>query len=836
MPDWARLVVAAAVLRVATALILYCAGFNALSPAAQVPPGVYIFLLIAFTLVGITLIVANRNDVRAAWLGTVLILIVSPLTNPWVRPATGVVFRELDAVRADAFVAAALWRFTAEFPTRATGRNATLIYGIANVAVIVAAVFATVNLSLIVWPALPDTLGWRELFVTWRNTNSLYWPVLFLLSAAAVVALIARMLVSRGDDRVRTGIFVGGFAAGIMPLLLEVSVEETIPAYKAWAHTASIEPKIGALLFGAFALIPFVTTYSVIYDNVVNVRIFLRAAIQHALAKYTILLATMVPFFALGLYLNAHRDQPLIEILSGQRAIWLIAAIVVGVASLQLREQLLRALDRRFFREPHDTGTLLTTLVSEELLTRTPDEIAVTLRTEVDRTLHARVDLFVADDDGVLLHDPFGERPPLPTSSTLLRLALADSHPMDLGRDTSAVLPRLPESDREWIDRGGYVLIAGIKKRHGEPAGVLALTAKRSELQYSPSELRSIVALAAPLALAIENDRLSRGPEPRSDAPARECSTCSRLSAPGTERCGSCGGELASASAPHTLRGVYRLEQKIGAGGMGVVYRATDLSLSRDVAIKTLPKVSPPQALQLKREAQAMASLIHPHLAVVYGIEAWRGTPFLVQEYLAGGMLSHRLRRGGMPIAEVLEIGVALSRVLGQLHGNGIIHCDIKPSNIGFSATGIVKVVDFGLAYLLRESGQALASTITRSSDTPQDVNVVITARGLMGTPAYMSPEAALAATPSTAFDIWGLSVVLFEAIAGRRPFAGANVDEVFYKVTHGERPDLRAMRPDCPAPIADLFKRALAIDPVARPATAAALEDELLSLQRLSA
>ena len=833
MPTWARLVVSIAALRVAAALAVFFSGLAPASPDAQAPLLVYVALLIAFTGLGLTLIASNRNDVRASWLGAVLVLIVAPLSGVFVRPSLQGALAQIDAIRPDAFLAAALWRFSAEFPTRLAARKRAIVLGLAGVATVIGAIFAAVNLSLLVFPADRDALDWRALFLTWNGVGSVYWPVLFLFSAGAFIVLITRLFASKGEDRVRTRIFVTGLAVGILPFMVEVLVEEMFPAYKNWVHSASIEPIAATILFGAFGTVPFLTAYSVIYDRVVDMRFLVRAAIQYALAKYTIIIITAIPLAALLLYLGAHSDEPLIVLLSGRRAVLLMLALALGIAAIRGRAALLRRIDRRFFREVHDTQLLVASLISEEALAHPPAAIALHLREMIDRILHARADLFVIDDDNVWLRDPEGQRAPLSATSTFLALALADAHPMDI--DTaSPVLSRLPHVDRAWLEAGQYRLVMALKLPSGAPAGLLALTAKRSELPFSGNERRSLNALATPLSLAIENDRLRRAPEGPSEAPASECSTCSRLQAPGAPQC-SCGGVLTEALAPHMLRGVFRFEQRIGAGGMGVVYRATDIHLGREVAIKTLPRVTPDHAAQLKREAQAMASVVHTNLAVIYGIESWRGTPFLVQEYLAGGMLSHRLRRGPVPIAEALDLGISLSQVLGQLHASGIVHCDVKPSNIGFASTGIVKLVDFGLAYLLRDSAAALATTVTRSSDSP-DLSVIRTARGVMGTPAYMSPEASLAARPSPAFDLWGLSVVLFELVAGKRPFAGATADELFHVVNTGARPDVRTFRPDCPAKLAEFFHDAIAISPLRRPQTAQELAGRLSVLRSTSA
>ena len=263
---------------------------------------------------------------------------------------------------------------------------------------------------------------------------------------------------------------------------------------------------------------------------------------------------------------------------------------------------------------------------------------------------------------------------------------------------------------------------------------------------------------------------------------------------------------VSPANAPHLLRGVFRFERRIGSGGMGVVYRATDLDLGRQVAVKTLPRVTPEHVSRLRREAQTMASVVHPNLAVIHGIETWRGVPFLVEEYLAGGTLADRLRAGRMDIDAALALGITLAGVLGQLHAAGVVHCDIKPSNIGFTDGGVVKLLDFGLAHLLRGSGDLIPSTASTSDGLDSGASVIVTKRGLMGTPLYMSPEAILAERPAPAFDLWALAVVMYEAIAGQRPFQGRDTDEVFRRVSEGTFADLATLRDDCPSSVAYLF------------------------------
>ena len=167
---------------------------------------------------------------------------------------------------------------------------------------------------------------------------------------------------------------------------------------------------------------------------------------------------------------------------------------------------------------------------------------------------------------------------------------------------------------------------------------------------------------------------------------------------------------------------------------MGVVYRAVDLVLGREVAIKTLPRLGPDQAERLRKEARAMAAVTHPNLAVVHGIESWQGIPFLVEEYLGGGTLAHLISDSPPSLEEAIRLGVVLAGVLEQLHIAGIMHCDVKPGNIGFTQGGVVKLLDFGLARLLRDArAPADMPTTSVGRYTPQPV--AVSASGAAGTP-----------------------------------------------------------------------------------------------------
>ena len=811
-------------------MAFYFAGIYNAAIDAPLPAIVYAALVLSFSSLGLILVFSARNDVRAAWLGGVLLLLAAPMTSRFLSQTHYDLGTFLTRVQAGAFLPAFLWQFVSVFPSPLAARGGRVARGAAAAAALFGAAACAVNLSIAIWPLPPVSPGWRSWLATGVSSPSVYWPVLLLTSAAAGIALAVRMFRSTGDDRRRVRIFAGGLSLGFAPLFVEIAIEELWSAYGEFVHRPAVEPWAAVILFVPLALVPFVTAYSVVYDRVVDTRLVIRNAIQHALAKYTIAVGTLIPFAALLFYLFHYRTEPLMTLLSGPRPVILAAVITAGIVSLRWRTPILHAIDRRFFREVYDAHLLVTTLVGDDSMTGSPPEIASRVREEIERALHARADLFVLDDEGLMLLDPEGKRPSIGAGSLLLSLAMADAQPMDVHLQDGSLLSRLPDAERTWLEQGGYRLLLPIRSRHGAAAGLLALTGKRSELPFSATDRRSIGALAAPLSLAIENDRLRRGPDPTVTAPARECRTCARLHAAGATRC-YCGGTLAEAGVPLMLRGVFEFERRIGSGGMGVVYKATDLSLKRTVAIKTLPRLTSRHAAQLMREAQAMASLSHVNLAVIYGIESWRGTPFLIEEYLAGGTLVDRIARGALPIADALTLGATLAGVVAHLHDGGIIHCDIKSSNIGFSQSGVLKLLDFGIAYLLRDAADEVTTTIGDREEEEAAGMTVVTKRGVIGTPAYMSPEAASGTSPTPSFDLWSIAVVLFEALAGRRPFAGRTADEVLLEIASGRRTDVRALRHDCPAAVAALLDRCFAPELHKRVQSAEEFRLELLSL-----
>ena len=225
----------------------------------------------------------------------------------------------------------------------------------------------------------------------------------------------------------------------------------------------------------------------------------------------------------------------------------------------------------------------------------------------------------------------------------------------------------------------------------------------------------------------------------------------------------------------------YKITEKIGQGGMGEVYRATDTKLNRDVALKVLPEAfaqDQQRMARFSREAQVLASLNHPNIASIYGLEESDGKQALVLELVEGEDLAERLKRGAIPLEESLKIALQMAEALEAAHEKGIIHRDLKPANVKITPEGVVKVLDFGLAKALEE--EVVPEDISQSPTISQ---LATKAGIILGTAAYMSPEQARGKQVDRRTDIWAFGAVLYEMLAGQRAFGGQDASEILASV-----------------------------------------------------
>ena len=266
--------------------------------------------------------------------------------------------------------------------------------------------------------------------------------------------------------------------------------------------------------------------------------------------------------------------------------------------------------------------------------------------------------------------------------------------------------------------------------------------------------------------------------------------------------------------------GPYTIVAPLGAGGMGEVYRARDSKLGRDVAIKILPShftADPERRARFAREARLLATLNHPHIGAIYGLEETDGVTALVLELVEGPTLADRLARGPLPIADALAIARQIAEALDAAHEKGIVHRDLKPANIVLQGAAThrrvpsgdlrAKVLDFGLAKTMAVGRDRDLTSVPRARSTAPRTGRIL------GTPAYMSPEQARGQAVDKRTDIWAFGCVLFEMLSGRRAFDGDTVTDTFARILEHE-PDWAALPAETPASIRTLLERCLQKDP----------------------
>jgi serine/threonine protein kinase/Tol biopolymer transport system component len=266
---------------------------------------------------------------------------------------------------------------------------------------------------------------------------------------------------------------------------------------------------------------------------------------------------------------------------------------------------------------------------------------------------------------------------------------------------------------------------------------------------------------------------------------------------------------------PGSPLGPYCIVSSLGAGGMGEVYRAHDAKLHRDVAIKVLPSLfaaDPDRVTRFEREAQTLAALNDPHIAHIYGLEETAGALALVMELIEGEDLARRIARGPVPIDDAIPIARQIAEALEAAHEQGIMHRDLKPANVMVRADGVVKILDFGLAKIMSAASGPQATIATMSS--PTALSPAMTQIGIiLGTAAYMAPEQARGKAIDRRVDVWAFGCILFEMLAGTRPFDGETVTDVLSAIVSRD-PDWTALPEQTPVEIRTLLHRCLEKDP----------------------
>jgi hypothetical protein len=801
-PFWVRLVLAFAFVQIAFGIL----GALAYREYSYIN-FIRLLMLVSFAAMG-ALLRWSRSSVRARDLGAVLVLFAfgfsrTPfglLLDAWLPES---VLRQVlwRGLAVDAWAGFFIWRFAQRFPTTV---RFTTIDRVAKAAATIAATIGTLLFALNLASTLTTLPDWLFSFTLGHEEGQRYSGTIFLLTLPAVPVMLMRAGAAPADERDRVRIFALAMALGIAPLCLEVILEALFPRYTAYLRSSpQAQAVMVTVAVGPLPVLPIVTAYSVLVHRLLDIRIAVKRGVQYLLARWTLMFFVAAPFGLLASHVYERRHESIASVLTGGRGAVLLASGVAAAALFLVRGMLFRRLDRWFDRRDSDRHSVLARAGERFRLVRTSSELVSAVDAAAEGALNAPAEVCLYDASKKA-YIPVGRGGlPLSGDSALPTMLTQEPSISAIRTDGERSIARLlPSVERLWLEGRQAGMVAPIREVGlDRPSGIVVFGARRDALGYSREDEQFVTALMASAAMALDNLRLKAEAVggPIDDDLGALCVRCRLVVDSSANHC-VCGGALQPASVPRCINGKFQIEALLGAGGMGVAYLGRDLALGRRVAMKTLPAVSAEGLARLGREARMMASLSHPNLATIFGHESWRGTPILVCEYLPNGTLKQRLASERPTTAASLALVLKLLDALEYMHERNVLHRDVKPSNVAFAADGTPKLLDFGLAGLIdvaqRPAGDHDVLQASLAGTTPA------------GTLGYLPPEALRGEAPTQRFDLWALTVVLFEMVVGRHPFiAGA---DTVTNISRGRLVVQPENTPGVPSAVAALLRDAL--------------------------
>ena len=635
-----------------------------------------------------------------------------------------------------------------------------------------------------------------------------------------LVSLVWNARATSADARRKTRVIVFGTVVGAGPVLVLLTVgflnELAFEEFPYWIATVCTL---------AVFLVPLSFAYAVARHRVLGVPQLLRLALQYAFART--LLLSLVPLLAglLLLDLLLHADQPLIDVLRARGWVYGVLGGLALVTQTQ-RQRWLGTLDRTFFRERYDARRLLGEVVMEVSEAASFEQVAPRAVARIEAALHAEfvaVSMLTPNETSFrsIASAPAGRAPlALAVDSKVVTLLQVLGKPLEVSLSgTSWLTQQLPHEETDYLRQSRIDLLVPIAGGPGRTQALLALGPKRSEEPYTGEDQELLVLIATSLALLLDRP-VAAAPAPRTDA-FEECPQCGACYDTGLSQCAEDGARLSRVNVSRVLSERYRLDRRLGRGGMGTVYVATDAALERRVAVKVIRDDlvgSVDAADRFRREARATAAFSHPNVVTVHDFGVDRDTrAFLVMELLEGTNLRDELtRQTRLPADPSVRILGSVCAAVEAAHARDLVHRDLKPENIFLarSPTGeVTKVLDFGIAKFVSATSASEAATAEGT---------------VLGTVRYMSPEQLRGGTVQPAWDLWALTVMAYEMLTGAHPFAGATIDETHQAILGARSAPVATHLPDAPSGAQAFFARAFVSDPAERPPSARALRADL--------
>lgn len=773
-------------------------------PGAPLGERGYLFLFFGFATDGLWLITFGHAQEKARHLGTVFLIVSAAFCREAAREISAEVTRSFSAgigsvllINLDPLLPLYMWLFAADWLSGCTVEQAWRISRTAGLwlSSALAITLLAIDIGNHLFRGSAPNPAWIV-----SGQGNVYWVLIFALMTTALGFLSGRIRHFQGKDRARASWILASLALGLSPVALEVMAESVSPRFREWAHQPSVYGALGCVISLALLTIPIGTGYAVLKKHALDVRVVLRRGLQCALAKYAFMLIAIAPLTALVFSMRANGNVTVHTwMAAGATQRWFFTS-AVGLACLASAQRILRKVDAVFFRPRYDARPMLDR--AKVSFARAIDSVAVIA--ELNRCLSEafeprRASILIRSRSGT--YDEIDGHASLDSQSSLVDLFASGSvHSLAV---TDRVLRVVSAKDAAWLVATAADIIVAIRSFVRPIVGLIAIADRLDGRPYYDEDRRFLEDLTAAAATCLPDpERCPSGGavNPTSiKRTAAECTLCGFVSEPVPNRsyCERCSSPLHRSDIPRIINGKFRVKARIGIGGMGRVYLAEDLLLRRLVAVKTLSYISPRAEERLLSEGRTMSAASHPNLATIYGYEVCERRPLLIVEYLDGGTLGDRLNGMCLAIREVIELGLSICDALSYLHGLGSLHGDIKPANIGFTGSGRVKLLDFGLAEKVGESAGDAAPRIR------------------WGTPAYRCPDVEVVSDAVPQFDLWSLAAVLYEAIAGEK------VSNQSTKRRHHPILDLRELREDVPPELSHFFRRALHSNIEVRPATA---------------
>lgn len=619
-----------------------------------------------------------------------------------------------------------------------------------------------------------------------------------------------------------------------VPGVLAYAIRTGLPAIGGFTgeEPRSFTPAVNVVLDVLVLLPAFGLVYAVGVERVLGPRVMLRRSLQYALARRSMTVIAMLPAVPLAVMLVRDRESTLGHVLAtrGLAYAGLIALIVVA---LKYRERARSWLDQRFFREEYDARKILVSLASRVRFETDPADLATMVVKQLDEALHPEMAAFMVEGVEPGWLSPVatlrGAIEPLNADGALVGMLRWSDQPLELFiQDPRSPVRRLPPDEQTWLGQTGTSLLVPVVGGDKSLVGVIVLGEKRSEEVYTDEDRQLLAGIAAQVGLGFDVARLRKridsaqasgttGQVAVHGEPLMECPECGRCEDSTTRHCPADGSLMQMVpGVARIIDNKYRIEQVIGRGGMGAVYRARDMRLERLVALKVVRAelLGDSDARQrFRREAQIVAALQHPAIVSIFDYGALPdGSAYLVMELVRGEDLRHVLQREGrLEPDRALRILHTVCDGMEAAHREGVLHRDLKPENILLPQRGIeAKVLDFGVAKVVRdEDGE---------QETMADPSLVTATGMIIGTPAYMAPEQLRGFSPDARCDIFSLGVIAFEMLTGELPFGRGSLADIVLAHARGitRFPNRHAV----PSGLQHAVLTALQTDPDKRPPT----------------